>query len=405
METQVKSVAHSSNLTLEQYTCEWIEEMIDYYLPSGQRIDELGKKHLLVSSSIPSTYEVAEAVVKIYNSIYKGTYPYHEMLDVENVYHTFSNPKYYWRVFQIEQTGQIIGCCTIVVDLYNRRAYCRGLNILPEFQGQVGVRELSSGMMRAFLVHYHDQIDKWFIEARTAHTAVQYIANMAGAKPHALLFNKDQFFHKYETDCFQVAYRYSAMHSQRIPPLTLPLQIAPLYEYICHLHDLSLNEITFYFPKPKCKDQKKKHLSTSLILNETELEYGYRQIRLEDTYTGSYWQAEFIPEIQTLEHISYQFTDENLISIFVTEINCMICQENRYIEWQVPVSDTKLVEAMLSNEKFRVIGYLPAWRRVNQNSSFFEDVVVFAHLRGSLANKSMKLIPSAKQLCNFLEIY
>ena len=69
------------------------------------------------------------------------------MLDPDYVYRSFSDPTYWWGFVTIED--DYVGCFTITIDYEHRTAYMRGLNNVPEYQGQgIGSEILSQLVVR-----------------------------------------------------------------------------------------------------------------------------------------------------------------------------------------------------------------------------------------------------------------
>ena len=152
----------------------------------------------------PSTREEAEFVRHVFDVVYEGTYPFPEMLDPDSVYEKFFDPNYFWGIYRISKgypgEGTPIGCFTQIIDVEHASGYMRGLLLLPEYQQQFNLREILMPMMWHFFEKTKDRIFKWYGESRTAHNKTQYFISIAGGKTHAILLNKDYFYHLKESD-------------------------------------------------------------------------------------------------------------------------------------------------------------------------------------------------------------
>lgn len=227
--------------------CETISDFLEQYTLEGTRRDDKSPRRINVQIFSPVTREHAKKIVEIYTRVYRGTYPFKEMLDIPFVLATFSDPKYWWGIFSLKDT--IVGCFTIVTDFHTNTAYMRGLNILPEYQGQVGVRKLSYALIYRYFQD-HPTILRWYTEARTAHAIVQHLSYSIGGRGCALLINKDYFFNRKETDCLMVAYQKETLTHHRIAPIILPAYCYPFYQYAKSQFNLGMDPIFITFALP-----------------------------------------------------------------------------------------------------------------------------------------------------------
>ena len=140
---------------------------------------------LPVSLEHPKTIEDAQQIVYIYETVYKGTYPFVEMLNAQWIYESFSNPNYIWGVIRIkkeddENHGKIAGCYTWIMDFKKRVAYNRGYNILPQYWGKLGAQEIAYAMIKKIMEQTKGKIDKWYNECVTDHSKTQWMSHGSG---------------------------------------------------------------------------------------------------------------------------------------------------------------------------------------------------------------------------------
>jgi hypothetical protein len=317
----------------------------------------------------------------IYEDIYQGGYPFKEMLDPSYILGTFFNPCYFWRVFKTDEKApepnEIVGCATIVVDFEHRAGYLRGFNIRPKYQSKIAFREMAYGLIWQFLDATKGKVDKWYNESRTAHNITQFLSDFIGARSQAVLLNKDYFMGKKESDCLMAAYWSDAFTSRRIIPRSLIPEVMPYYQMIMDMHN-------HYEGMPEISVVNEKIDLHEVIriasCSQTEIktdEYGYITFRFEDPRTGDFMEGLHTPMVKNIEKIHYRHTD---ISSFVGLFHLLrkYARENNaeYFEFYIPASDTAVQQFILS-QNLTILGYLPGWHIVDQNTLTAEDVVIF----------------------------
>ena len=393
--------------------CNSVDEFYALYDEDGYVIGDQDRyRDYHVKIIAPTTIQHAQIVVSIYQKIYRGTYPYLEMLDPNYVKESFSDPNCYWGIFRIDEgsseAGTNVGCFTIVYDFEKRTAYFRGLNILQQYQKKVGARELSTAMCVRFLNATMGRIDKWYMEARTAHTAVQYIARIAGCKTQALFLNKDYFLGRKESDCLQAAYWDHALESSRIVPDYILPEILPFYYRAQQMHNLPherrLEMTPIKFENGDLDYHETFRILTKVKLSATRDKYGYVSISIKDPNTGSYLTALHTESVKNIEKIKYHCTDVSVLAGFYLLLkNYAIRQNIEYVEWQVPVSDAMSCK-FLFGQNFKIVGYVPAWIPSKEYVGMYEDVVVLTWTSGELKIENIKLLPEGYELLDLIKM-
>nr|WP_147664605.1 hypothetical protein [Candidatus Prometheoarchaeum syntrophicum]QEE17721.1 hypothetical protein DSAG12_03559 [Candidatus Prometheoarchaeum syntrophicum] len=391
--------------------CKSVDEFYALYDEDGFMVGDPDRHRAYHVKIIrPTTMHHANIVVSLYKEIYQGTYPYLEMLDPTYVKESFADPKCYWGIFRIEQgspeAGTDVGCFTIVNDFDTRTAYFRGLNVLPQFHKKVGVRELATSMCVHFLNATMGRIDKWYIEARTAHNKVQYISRLAGCKTQALLLNKDYFLGKKESDCLQVAYWDHALESRRVIPKSILPEILPFYYRAQQMHNLPhakrLEMIPLQLETEDLDYHETFRILTKVKLSATRDKYGYVALSIKDPQTGSFLTALHTESVKNIEKIKYHCTDVSVLAGFYLLLkNYSLRQKVEYVEWQVPVSDVVACK-FLFGQNFTIMGYIPAWIPSWERVLMFEDAVVFTWTSGDLAIENIKLLPEGEELLDLI---
>ena len=388
--------------------CHSVDEFYALYDEDGFIIgDQDRQRDYRVKIIEPRTIEHAKIVVSIYQEIYNGTYPYLEMLDPYYIKDSFSDPNCYWGIFRIDEgsseAGTNVGCFTIIYDFESRTAYFRGLNILPRYHKKVGARELSTAMCVRFLNATMGKIDKWYMEARTAHSAVQYIARLAGCKTQALFLNKDYFINRKESDCLQVAYWDHALETTRIIPEFILPEILPFYYRAQQMHNLPhINRLEMIPIELDLNYHETLRIQTKVKLSTTRDSYGYVSISIEDPKTGSYLTALHTESVKNIEKIKFYCSGISILAGFYLLLKKYANDHSiEYIEWQVPVSDSMFCKFLLAQD-FKIFGYVPAWIPSKEQTGMFEDAVVLAYITGDLKIENIKLLPEGQALLDLI---
>ncbi len=394
------SVVSSKSAVIKSIAyCEDIDVFLDLYTPEGMPQESKTESELNVDIFKPSMRQHAKQIVNIYRLVYKGTYPFKEMLDEEYVFQTFENPAYWWGIFSFKSTdgsahnSEIVGCFTIVTDKANQTAYMRGLNILPRYQGRVGVRALSYALIYRYFQD-HPGILRWYTEARTAHPIVQHLADTIGAHGCALLVNKDYFFHRKETDCFMVGYKAEVFERYRREPIVLPLFAREFYEFSKHQFELPGNPVFI--------DLGSEDNVFSLELNQirieiTEQSFGYWQVDFNDTESHNVLSCLFTSSVKNIEKVKWSIDDpQRSIFLFLALEQFMDAHQIEYCEVCMPVSEIQLI-GYLHQLHWHVAGYIPAWQR-NDEGTFDDCLVFYRTAEAFVVPGDLKLIPTHHEL-------
>ncbi len=390
----------SSNVAVKQY-CDTMDEMYAIYDAHGRRRDD-PKKNTSESVMIhaPSTWSHAEAIVKIYEEIYQGTYPFHEMLDPQFLFETFSNPDYYWGIFcHPKDPNTIMGCFTVVIDRYHNAGYMRGLNILPGYRKQIGVRELSYAMVKQFFVA-HPEVNKWYNEARTAHSIVQHLSRVIAAKIQAIYLNKDYFMHRKESDALMVGYWDGALEARVIPRKVLP-EVIPFY-----LRSRTMHKFPEVIPAIEARPLSINKELLRTFLSEIQFsfemdKYGYIEFRFHDPKTNEFLTGLYTPTVRNIEKIRYQVNNPEKFMGF-----CLLLQlfaerhQVEYVEFHIPVSNFEIQRYLLENQLI-IAGYVPSWLPSGKN---MEDAVVMVWTDRLPHLKSLHLIEEGSALLDLITV-
>ncbi|MFX1237239.1 MAG: hypothetical protein ACFE8P_05900, partial [Promethearchaeota archaeon] len=133
----------------------------------------------------------AEEIVFMYKEIYKDSYPYKEMENIENVRQMIASENIEWLIFEHPITKESCGCFTLVLDFEDKKGYTRGFIMKKKYEGKMDVIKAFLASFIAMYIKYEGKILRWYGESRTAHSKSQYCMRPGGFRPVAFLPNKD----------------------------------------------------------------------------------------------------------------------------------------------------------------------------------------------------------------------
>ncbi|MHA1583876.1 MAG: hypothetical protein ACTSWL_01355 [Promethearchaeota archaeon] len=387
--------------------CNSLDELVAFYDENGRYFGSQQKKREVnVRTVRPSSLEDARSIVNIYDKVYEGMYPYVEMLDEQWVHTSFSNPNYFWGVFRIDEgednpeTGKIVGCFTLVSNFQTKTAYFRGLNVLPEYQRKVGVRELGFRLVALFFGEMGQKIDNWYAECLTVHPISQLLSRAGGSHCEAIFLNKDYCKGKKTSVAMMVGYWDRILENRECPKYLLP-EIMPFHNRACNIH--GLRDITEVIENSDIEvDIREVYRVTknakSII---TKKRFNYYDIEFIDEDTGDYIKALYTPSVKNIEKITYQCSNESiLMGLFMLLKNFAKENNVEYIEWQMRASDYVVIDFLLIHD-FQVLGYVPAWIPA-VNSEKFEDVVMMGWTHKIPDYDSIKTIEEGYSLLDLI---
>ncbi|TFF95460.1 MAG: hypothetical protein EU547_07520 [Promethearchaeota archaeon] len=341
----------------------------------------------------------AKVITKIYKDIYKGTYPYREMQDVNEVKLMISDPHYEWLLFKT-QNGRIAGCFTYELDFENKRGYMRGFNIKPKYQGIIDSVKAVIGSMIGIWNQYQNKIYNWYCENRTAHSKSQYLSVVCGINPIAFFPNKDIFFGKVESDIMHIIYNLKVLRSFRAKkiPLIIPA-VKNCFSYATIKYNLG--KIKVKNPRLKIDKKEINILQKKLDIQVNRSPFQYEKITFSLS-NKSYFQFLFTPQVNNFEKVHYHVNNINELYLYLKHFKRIIDNWNiRYAECFVSAYKP-IFQKLFYRMGFQPRGYVPSWKYDNQNKSF-NDSIVFNWFKKPLGSKP-KLIIEGQELLKYIEL-
>lgn len=358
------------------------------------------RKHKL--SPIVRTANPSDAfeIVNIYKSVYKGTYPYKEMENVDSVKAMIQSKNHQWFVY-MDNRKNIAGCITFVLDFPQKRGYIRGFMLKPRFQGKIDITKAMIISMVCMTKMYKDRIYVWYVENRTAHAKSQYSMSLCGISPIAFFPNKDVFLGEIESDLMQITYDSKAFHqfrSNKIP--TLIPEAQGCFQYASLQYHIFIHRI---IDKKLTSDRERIRDYRNRIKGSVQKdEFGYEQYRLEIQGTDSYFEFLYTPNVANIEKIKYKNGNPEQLHAYLQVVCDFVKLYGiRYIECVVSAYSFE-EQSVFADFGFIPRGYIPCWN-YNGKTEEFEDCILFSRYAGKIS-ESIQLIDQGKILCQYLNL-
>lgn len=385
----------------------------DFNIDEGVLIDIKIRNRDLIRQKINPTIRRAKPmdsqdIVRIYNDIYNGDYPYVEMLDIEYVENRIADPNFEFLVF-LNPEQEITGCITFVLDFFHQKGYIRGFMVRKKFQGKLDTKKAMIGSMLCMSNYYKREVLVWYVENRTAHSKSQYPMALCGLLPIAFYPNKDIFFEKVESVLMQIKYDGQAIGRLRSRKQPKILQsVKSCYDYSSKQYNLAPDQIILEDYHSCIKSTLFSRVDKYKILKLCELlrvdksfdEFGYETIRMSFKGMNSYFQFLYTPQVNNFEKTVYHINTIEELYLFLHLFKFYIKRyEVRYAEAFVSAYNPE-EQALFTYIGMNPCGYVPSWKK-NRSTLLFEDFILFNLFKGDFPQQ-ISLIEEGKDLINSL---
>ncbi|GAB4330005.1 MAG: hypothetical protein Kow0069_37650 [Promethearchaeota archaeon] len=359
----------------------------------------------------------APRVVEIYERLYRGTYPYEEMLDAAELARMLANDDVLFFALELDgsggnapgDSGRVIGGFTAVREREQRRGYWRGLVLEERYHGKVGITGVARRMVAASKAAF-PRVQVWYGETRTAHAKTQHVFEKLGYDPYAFLPAKDSFFGRRESDVLMYSALTPELAATRAGNVALLPSVAPLYRVVNwrgHLPDdppvVDPHDVERRAPPAPPRLLAAARAGTAL------LDGWLGRATLACRLGADHLHLDVTRAVANAEHARFSYSSpERLDAMVAAAVDACDAAGLAYAE--VHASAAKPVEQLvLERRGFVPVGYAPAFRRVARPGSTEpaaapcgdhrrEDVVVYARLRGVDRLPPARLTPRASAL-------
>lgn len=339
----------------------------------------------------------ATQIVSVNHQVYKGYYPYRDMLDVEYVSEFASDRKRgIIGIYETDDTRAIGGFLLLAVDREQRKGYFRGLMVSPEYRNRLHLKNRVLETVYQGFKQYYQDVDLWFGETRTAHIIGQKWMEEVGSRPCAFLPNKDIFSanHIRESDVLEAAYTHKGMHQLRnTEPLLLP-EFESLYDRISQYYGFPDISFISCANTPSKVLQKAQDTFQQCVVQKIPSLYQTHILSIQ-TKNGSSLQFLVNEVIGSAEKaVLHTSTPQELAILLLFLKSYMVKEGLHYFEIYIPATNLEFQRVFL-DLGFSCFGYLPAWKHERNQ---LHDCILFGLFRSPIDWKTIYLTEDSSEL-------
>jgi len=356
--------------------------------------------------------DMAKFIAYLHKEVYKGNYPYKEMMDPDYILENFlQSSKSVAGVYENKMKNKLCGCGIFQLEPENRLAYIRGLMILNEDRDYIDVKKIYIQHMYEAIKKNENCIDKIYGEVRTSHNIVQYLSESVGFVPHAILVNKDNFSGNgiFESDILAISYTKKCLNEKRYNKPEIHYALFDLYEYFKSIWNLSKAK----FEKPKLNVDKSFTIkaeieSDKIKVKKTFDKYGYINYKLIHSPTRISMNFQVNGITKSAEKIKFNLLQHDgfisnylIFASFILKLMELIkSDEINYFELYLPCIDANLQEiAMVLG--CSVFGFAPAWHKLDNGK--LVDCLICGKSKREIDLSRMKLTSQSKRLFELIK--
>ncbi len=342
--------------------------------------------------------EDSEEIANIFKEIYRGTYPYKHLEDIESIKDMIIHPDYEWFIFK-SPANEIVGCFGADLEFNEKRAFLHGFMIKKQYHKTIDIFKAFIGCIIYLWRKYKEKIMLWYGEMRTNEAISQFFTSLIGMKPIAFLPNKDIFFNKVESDILHIIFNKNLLkeyRSDKKPKIIR--QVLNCYSYSNRRYQLGLPIVEN--PKLTLDRNKIKDIKVIVDRKTKEDKFGFQKIRFFIKNKDSYFKFFLNPYSKNIEKIEYNIEDLEELYVFIEKLKEII-EDMDFNYSECFVSSYKPShQKLFYNAGFIPRGYVPSWK-YNKENDRFEDKIVFNYFKGVI-DKNIKIIPETNELLDNL---
>lgn len=342
--------------------------------------------------------EDSKEIAQIFREIYKGTYPYKQMTDDQEVKKMINDPNYQWFLFKINSM-ETVGCFGAHLEFEEKRGFLYGFIIKKKYQNAIDIFKAFIGCVIFLWKTYKSKILLWHGEMRTNESSSQYFTSLIGLKPIAFFPNKDIFFNQIESDVLHVIYDEKALNKyRRKKNPKIIRQVLNCYAYSNKRFHLGTPIIKN--PQIKLNSKRLKEIKGKIIQRKEKDIFSNEAITFSIKNSNSYFKFIYNPLSRNFEKTIYKINFLEELFTFIQELKELIKNmEINYFECFVSSYNPKHQKIFLDTG-FNPRGYIPCWK-YNKDKDYFEDQIVFNYYKGKI-DDNIKLIPETVEMLQAL---
>ncbi|TFG03533.1 MAG: hypothetical protein EU542_01705 [Promethearchaeota archaeon] len=399
MEIKSQSISETTVRTIEDLLIIY-PKFREIVLQNGVFFKAEGR-HIISPKLQLATSTDASEITNTFKEVYKGTYPYKQMEDINEVQKMIESEDSHWLLFK-DHLDKIMGCVGFQIDLINKDGRFFGFALRKEYQGKFDIIKVMIAGLASILSQYKDKILYWTCEARTAHNKAQYLTQIMGLSPIAFLPNKDIFFNREESEILYIIYDQKALKKSRnknTPKIIREVVFS--YSYSAQKYELGLPKIIN--PSISYKEAEINRIKKLITLDKESDRLGNENFILSIKNRDSRLAFLHNSNIHMIEKADYKVEESIELRALIEKIKEIISLlEIRYFEISVSAYNPEH-QKILYNAGFKPVGYIPS-RKFNTEKNVFDDQVIFIFTKNQI-NKNIKLVKETKEFLKSLNFY
>ena len=338
----------------------------------------------------------ARAITEICSEVYKGTYPYFDLMDEQAVRNMIRSPDHHFILFLVEE--QIVGCFRCALNRSQKRGYMGGFMLKSPYHGIIDVVKVIIGSYVWMWSTFKDEILIWYCENRTAHAASQYITAVCGIHTIAIFPNKDIFFHEIESDVMGITYQEKALSEMRSKEN--PQLIEDAIDSFLYADGLyNLGSFRIENSEMELDMDKVEKLREKIKISISEDAHQYQHVSFSLARSNAFFNFLHTPHIQNLEKVEYEVYSCEEFFVFLEYFNQYMKEHQiRYSEIFISAYNSQF-QKIINSFGFHARGFVPCWK-YHQQDKYFEDHIIFNWYQGEVSN--LDLLPEGVQLLEMI---
>ncbi|TFF89281.1 MAG: hypothetical protein EU548_07730 [Promethearchaeota archaeon] len=348
--------------------------------------------------------EDAVDITNIIKSVYRGTYPYKELEDPEEIKRKIKDPDFNWVVFQ-KDSGENIACGAYEVNLETKSGTFHAVALKRKYHGKVRAEKAGLMFLSAVFSQYLGKVLRWSCEVVSHHYKSQVILKHLGMIPIAFLPKKDIFYEREVSEFIYIIYDKEMFSKYRLSETPNLINRALFsYFYSQQKFNLELPKVHGLITHNLHLDKAKiKALEKNLITRIEKDNFGKELVSFQIKNSESYFKFLHRANLHNVETLDYHIAELEELHLFTREIKQFIKNKKiNYFELFVSAYEP-CHQKLFYNAGFKPTGYIPSWK-FDPDKNGFVDQLLFVYYKGKSFN-NIKLIPDTVEFLKTIKFY
>ncbi|MFX1400948.1 MAG: GNAT family N-acetyltransferase [Promethearchaeota archaeon] len=348
--------------------------------------------------------EDAEDITLIIKDVYRGTYPYKELEDVDEIKRMIEDPDFTWVIFK-KESGENIACGGYHVDLESRSGTFHAFALKREYHGQVNSVDAALALMGAIFRQYKGTILHWSCEVVSNHDKSQHLLKHIGMIPIAFLPKKDVFFAREVSEFVYIIYDKDILKKYRSSKTPNLINRAIFsYFYAQQKFNLEVPNVHGLVTYDLILDEHQlEEARENLVTKIESCRFNKEIITIYNKKTKSYIRFLYRINIKSVEKAEYEVKTNEDLAVFLEHIKKFMKDNHiQYFEAYVSAYDPSHQKIFYSSG-FKPTGYIPCYKYDASENSFCDQIIFVSYTGKDLNN--VKLVPDTINFLKTIRFY